>query len=334
MCTAIRFQKHHCYFGRTLDIGKSHAEEVVISPRRFPFSFRNGKTLSAHFAVIGTAFVQEGYPLYYDACNEKGLAMAGLNFVGNAAFFKENPEKDNLAQFELIPWILMQCADAEEAKLLLSRCNLTDTPFSAELPTAQLHWIICDRREAITVEFVRDGLKIYPNPAGVLTNNPPFPMQLFRLNDFMGLSVRAPKNSFCKELPLAPYSFGMGGLGLPGDTSSQSRFVRAAFHLANARCEEEEEACVGQFFHIMDTVAVPFGSCDMGGGEFEITRYTSCCNLEKGIYYYTTYGNRQISAVELRRENLDGEELKRFPFVSGERIFYQNGEKEGENRKK
>ena len=116
----------------------------------------------------------------------------------------------------------------------------------------------------------------------------------------------------------------MGALGLPGDLSSPSRFVRAAFVRANARSERTEDANVSQFFHILTSVEQQRGCCELEGGKYEITLYTSCCNADKGIYYYTTYGNHQITAVDMHREDLDGTRLVRYPLVQGEKIAFQN----------
>ena len=274
--------------------------------------------------MIGMACVVKEYPLYYDAVNEKGLGMAGLNFVGNADYKEETQGKDNIAQFEFIPWILSQCATVKEARALLEKINLTDTPFNAELPVAQLHWLIADRDEAITVESVKEGIRIYRNPAGVLTNNPPFEEQMFQLNNYMHLSAAPPKNHFSDKLPLYAYSRGMGALGLPGDLSSQSRFVRAVFTKTNAVSGDTEPESVSQFFHILGAVEQQRGCCDVGGGKYEITIYTSCCNADKGIYYYTTYDNHQITAVDMRKEDLDGVRLLRYPLILNEQIKAQN----------
>lgn len=154
MCTAATYQTKDFYFGRTLDYDFSYGEEVVITPRHFPLVFRFQDPMESHFAMIGTAHVEEGCPLYYEAVNEKGLGMAGLNFVGNAVFGKEQPDRENVATFEFIPWILGQCATLREARELLGRLNLTDTAFREQLPAAQLHWIIADRSGAVTVESV------------------------------------------------------------------------------------------------------------------------------------------------------------------------------------
>lgn len=324
MCTAATYKTNDFYFGRTLDYEFSYGDEVTVTPRNYALSFRNKEVMKTHYAIIGMAYVAGDYPLYYDAVNEKGLCMAGLNFVGNAFYNKNLPNKDNVAQFEFIPWILGQCDSVESAKTLLGRINITDIPFSKELPIAQLHWLIADRNQAITVESVKEGLKIYDNPVGVLTNNPPFDEQLFQLNNYMHLSPKTPQNSFCDKLSLNAYSRGMGGLGLPGDLSSQSRFVRVSFVKMNSVSGTSENESVSQFFHILGSVDQQRGCCEVGKGEYEITLYTSCCNADKGIYYYTTYENHQITAVNMHNEDIDGRCLIRYPLIKGEQIMLQN----------
>ena len=297
---------------------------MTVTPRHYPLHFRHMGTLEQHYAMIGMAFVQDNYPLYYDAVNEKGLGMAGLNFVGNAAYYDEVPDKDNVAVFEFIPWILSQCATVAQAKALIEKINLTKENFSAQLPTALLHWLIADREEAITVEAMADGIHIHSNPVGTLTNNPPFAQQMFRLNDYMHLSPKDPKNSFAKDLELSRYSRGMGAMGLPGDLSSQSRFVRVSYVKMNSVSADTENESVSQFFHILGSVDQQRGCCDVGDKEYEITIYTSCCNTDKGIYYYTTYDNHQITAVDMHKVNLDSDTLARYPLICQQQIFCQN----------
>lgn len=324
MCTAATYQTKGFYMGRTLDYEFSYGDEITVTPRNYEFQFRHMGSVSSHYAMIGMAHVAGDYPLYYDAMNEKGLGMAGLNFVGNAAFQEVDDTRDNVAQFEFIPWILCQCATLEEAKRLLSRMNLVGTPFSPQLPTAQLHWLIADKSGSLTVECMADGLHIYDNPVGVLTNNPPFDKQLFHLNDFMHLSPKQPENTFSSDLNLQTYSRGMGALGLPGDLSSASRFVRVAFTKMNSRSGDSENESVSQFFHILGSVDQQRGCCEVADGKYEITLYTSCCSADTGIYYYTTYENHQISGVDMYRENLDGNTLARYPLINGEQIHMQN----------
>ena len=235
MCTAITYQPRELYMGRSLDYEASYGEEIVMLPRRFPLRFRHGGGSEQGYAILGTAHVADGYPLYYDAVNEKGLGIAGLNFVGNAHYAAPQDGRQNVAQFEFIPWLLRQCATLAEARQLLQAVNLTGTPFSPHFPAAQLHWLLADATGALTLEPTAEGLQIYENPVGVLTNNPPFPQQLFALNNYMHLSPRQPENTFAPDVPLQAYSRGMGALGLPGDLSSGSRFVRATPSAAKAR---------------------------------------------------------------------------------------------------
>lgn len=324
MCTAVTYKTKDFYFGRTLDYEFSYKEEVTITPRNYELKFKNKEAINRHYAIIGMAYVADNYPLYYDAINEKGLGIAGLNFVGNAYYNDIQQDKDNIAQFEFILWILGQCTTTKEAKNLIGKMNLINTPFNDQLPLAQLHWIISDAEESITVEAVKDGIKIYNNPVGVLTNNPPFDKQLFALNNYINLSNKSPKNTFATNLELQQYSRGMGAIGLPGDLSSQSRFVRASFVKMNSVSGEDENESVSQFFHILNSVEQQRGCCQLEDGKYEITIYTSCCNATKGIYYYTTYNNHQITAVDMHKENLDGNEIVRYPLVNSEHIKYQN----------
>lgn len=324
MCTAATYRTKDHYFGRTLDYEVSYGEEVVVTPRNFPFHFRHMGGLSSHYAIIGMATVAGEYPLYYDATNEKGLSMAGLNFPGNADYKPLAEGKDNVATFELIPWLLGQCATVEEAKEYLARMNLANTPFGPQFPVSPLHWIIADRDCAITVESVREGIRIYDNPVGILTNNPPFDYQMTNLTNYMSLSTEPPENHFSDQLDLTPYSRGMGMLGMPGDLSSASRFVRVAFTKLHSVSGTSESESISQFFHILGSVAQQRGCVHMGEGKYEITIYTSCCNTDRGIYYYTTYENSQITGVDLHRENLDGQQLSRYPLMTGQQIHMQN----------
>lgn len=324
MCTAATYQTKDLYFGRTMDYEFSYGDEVTITPRNYPFPFRSMGVMQNHYAMIGMAHVIDEYPLYYDGVNEKGLGIAGLNFVGNAYYGEEEPDKDNIAQFELIPWILGQCATVEEARKVLEKVNITKIPFNEKLPPAQLHWMLADREGAITVEATQSGMHIYDNPVGILTNNPPFEEQMFQLNNYMYLSPKAPQNHFSDKLQLHTYSRGMGALGLPGDLSSQSRFVRAAFTKMNAISGESETESVSQFFHILGCVEQQRGCCEVEPGKYEVTLYTSCCNTAKGIYYYTSYGNHQITAVDMHRANLESTQLTRYRLILEEQILRQN----------
>lgn len=139
--------------------------------------------------------------------------MAGLNFPGNAHYFPDQEGKDNIASFEFI----------------LGTCKSVAEDFSKDFPTSTLHWIIAEKDSSIVVESMEDGLHVYDNPVGVMTNNPPFPIMKFALNDYYALSAHRLNHKFADGVELTEYSRGMSSLGLPGDLSSKSRFVRFVF---------------------------------------------------------------------------------------------------------
>ena len=318
MCTAI---VRGCCFGRNLDLEYGYGEQVVIMPRRFPLSFRGAMAPADHYAIVGMATVDQDYPLYYDAMNEKGLAMAGLDFPGNAYYPPERTDRTNVAPYELIPWILSQCSCVAQAKMLLRNTHLANIAYGGKFPQAPLHWIIADESGSFVLEPMQEGLKIYDNPVGVLTNNPPFPYQLQHLAGFRHLSPGAQEDHFA-ALDLVPYSGGMGAIGLPGDFSSPSRFVKAAFVSLHSHCNQADP--VTQLFHLLDTVAMPRGAVRVRGEKDEITRYSCCCDLQNGIYHYLTYEDRRIRAVRLDGCPPDEEKLLRFSLSVEQDIYFQN----------
>lgn len=287
MCTAISDPRGDHYFGRTLDHDSSYGEEVVVTPRRFPLPSRHGETLTRHHAFVGMAAVVDGYPLYYDGVNEQGLCMAGLRFAPDARYETPASGAENVAVFELLPRVLGTCGTVAEARALLERIRLVDTPFREDLPAAPLHWLIADGQQAVTVEATAQGLTLYDNPARVLTNAPAFPTQ--------------PAGA-CVEEPF----------------SSQSRFSRAAYARRTACFGDTERDCVSTVFHMLGTVARP------RDGQGHHTLYTACMNARRGIYYYRTYLSHPVTAVSLHRGDPTGERLARYPLIRAELLRWQN----------
>ena len=274
------------------------AREVVVTPRAYPFEFRHEGLCAQHYAIIGTACVADGYPLYYDAVNEKGLGMAGLNFVGNAAYAAPCAGKRNVAQFEFIPWLLGRCAGLAEARAALAELNLVGTPFSAPLPcrAAPLARGGPDGRARGRVHGGR--LHVYDCPEGVLTNNPPFPIQHFGLNRYLGLSPRQRKIAF-----LTNWSFRRSAAAwarwVCRATSVRLALRARGVRRANSRSGESEAARVGQFFHILGAVEQQKGCCELRPGEFEYDLHLPAGTRSAGVLLLTTYGCRQIHAVDL-----------------------------------
>ena len=324
MCTCITLKTKDNYFGRNLDLEYRFNEKVVITPRNYEFKLKDGNIINTKYAMIGMATVVDNYPLYAEATNEKGLSIAGLYFPNNSYYFNKNNLKLNLTPYELIPYILGKYSSIEEIKHILSILNITNIPFNKNLPLADLHWMISDKNNCIVIEQMKDGIKIYDNPIGVLTNNPPFSYHLINLNNYINLTPHYAKNMFSNKIELKQYGQGMGAIGLPGDNSPSSRFVRASFNKLNSICNSDEESSITQFFHILDSVSMIKGTTITKDGKNDITTYSCCINADKGIYYYKTYSNNQITAIKMSENEKNSESLSVYNLIEKQQIKYEN----------
>lgn len=324
MCTCMTFKTKDWYFGRNLDLEATFGEKVIVTPRNYEFAFRNHVNMKTKYAIIGMGTVIEDYPLYADAGNEKGLCMAGLYFPGNAVYFEEKEKAINIASFELIPWCLGNFSSIAELREVLEKINITNQTFQKNMPVLDLHWMISDEKECIVLEQTKKGLQIYENPYGVLTNNPPFDFHQTNINNYMNISAKFPSNMFSEEISLKPYGQGMGMMGLPGDVTPTSRFVRAVFYKFNSITDEDEESSISQFFHILDSVSMIKGSVITKENLYDMTTYSSCINASKGIYYFKTYYNNQIHAVSLNEENKKADKLEIYELPKRQHIQYLN----------
>ena len=225
MCTSIALPELGL-FGRNLDLEYHFGERVVVSPRgcRFPLNLEAGPDRG--YAVVGTASVADGVPLWAEAANEKGLYIAGLYFPGNAVYHQEPSGQGRLpvAPYELIPLLLSRCATLAEARELLERVQLVARPFGPGYPLAPLHWQIAGPEGSLVAEPMEDGLHIYEDRVGVLTNNPPYPYQVMNLNNYRALSPATSPNTFDPEMDLSVYGQGLGGLG-QGKAAKTPRFM-------------------------------------------------------------------------------------------------------------
>jgi choloylglycine hydrolase len=274
-------------------------------------------------AIVGMANVTDGFPLYAEAANEDGLCIAGLNFPQNAAYGLPVSGKYGVTPFELPLWLLGQCSTLMQAKGLLEQTTLIDIPFCEDLPLTPLHWHVADKDGSFVLESTKDGTFFYDNEYGVLTNNPPFEYHRLNLSNYMNLTPQPPQNRFNKKIEILPFSLGMGAIGLPGDPSSPSRFIRAVFTKFNSVIPSADQA-LSQFFHILKSVEQPRGVTCVRNNEYEFTLYSSCCNTTKGIYYYTTYENSCITAVDMHKTDLNSQNLSRYPLINQPKINYQN----------
>lgn len=310
MCTGIFVKtKKLSLFGRNLDYEKSFDESIVFVPRYKKVSFRYLGELNKHYAFLGICHLDKDTPLFYDAMNEYSLCIAGLNFVGECTYFPYQEGKINICSFELITYLLSTCKSVKDAKVVLEKMNITNDQYK-NYSLSYLHWIIADENESIILEQTKEGIKIYDDDIGVLTNNPPYLVQRYNLNNYQYLSSKQVNNNFSSSLDFKKYSRGMGLMGLPGDNSSSSRYVRAAFMKWNSIFGDSVESNINQFFHILNSVEQIKGSCEVAPNEFEYTLYSSCYNLKDHVLYYKTYDDFSIKSISL--EDLDSNKIKKW----------------------
>lgn len=331
MCTGLSFANGNShYFGRNLDLEIDYPVDVVITPRNHPFRFRNADGLKTHNAIIGMGLVQNDYPLYFEGVNDKGLGMAGLAFWTSCHYFPVQEGKLNLASFEILQYILGKCSTVEEAKEEFKNINITNVGFSSAMAPSPLHWLISDANSSIVVEQTEaHGLMVYDDPFNVLTNEPEFPFHEKNLSFYCNVSNHLENFSETRFAPNFPdfikMGAGMGTSGLPGGLDSMSRFVRVAFTRLNSVCSNETEECsIQQFFHILSSVYQTNGCDQVKPGEYEVTQYSCGANLETGRFYYTTYSNQSITAVDLHKEDLDSDRIVSYPVKRDLRVELQN----------
>lgn len=288
MCTCIYLKGKNNYFGRNMDIHYSFNEQIINVKKGKEFILKNSKILRIKYSLLGIGTIINNYPLFSDVMNEKGLAIAGLNFLNNAYYFEYKEDKINITPYELPLFLLGTCSNVEEVKNVLKNINLLNEPFSNEIPLAYLHFMVSDLKKSIVIESTKEGLNVYDNDLNVLTNNPEFSYHKNNILNYLNLSIDDPINNKFENI-----SYGQGLIGLPGDYSSMSRFVKAYFVKENIIFNDNQ---INQFFYCLDSVFMPLGLVKAKDG-FEYTRYQSCYDLKKGKMYYKSYNDRSIKCV-------------------------------------
>ncbi|HFF9301776.1 MAG: choloylglycine hydrolase [Clostridium perfringens] len=319
MCTGLALETKDGLhlFGRNMDIEYSFNQSIIFIPRNFKcVNKSNKKELTTKYAVLGMGTIFDDYPTFADGMNEKGLGCAGLNFPVYVSYSKEDIEgKTNILVYNFLLWVLANFSSVEEVKEALKNANIVDIPISENIPNTTLHWMISDiTGKSIVVEQTKEKLNVFDNNIGVLTNSPTFDWHVANLNQYVGLRYNQVPEFKLGDQSLTALGQGTGLVGLPGDFTPASRFIRVAF-LRDAMIKNDKDSIdLIEFFHILNNVAMVRGSTRTVEEKSDLTQYTSCMCLEKGIYYYNTYENNQINAIDMNKENLDGNEIKTYKY--------------------
>lgn len=319
MCTGLALETKDGLhlFGRNMDIEYSFNQSIIFIPRNFKcVNKSNKKELTTKYAVLGMGTILDDYPTFADGMNEKGLGCAGLNFPVYVSYSKEDIEgKTNIPVYNFLLWVLANFSSVEEVKEALKNANIVDIPISENIPNTTLHWMISDiTGKSIVVEQTKEKLNVFDNNIGVLTNSPTFDWHVANLNQYVSLRYNQVPEFKLGDQSLTALGQGTGLVGLPGDFTPASRFVRVAF-LRDAMIKNDKDSIdLIEFFHILNNVAMVRGSTRTIEEKSDLTQYTSCMCLEKGIYYYNTYESNQINAIDINKENLDGNEIKTYKY--------------------
>lgn len=297
-----------------MDIEYSFNEKVIITPRDYIIKFKKEKTINNHYALIGIGTIVDNYPLYADVVNEYGLGLIALNFPTYCKYQEYKEGSINLAPYELSLYLLSKYKSIKEIKKIINSINIVNIDFSNSIKLTPLHFMLSDKNESVVIEVMENGITIYNNPYNILTNNPPFNFHKINLINYMNLSNRNPSNNLNNGILFNPYSNGLGALGLPGDFSSTSRFIKGYF-VKNFLSKEEDD--VIQFFKCLESISMIKG-CVVTDKGLEYTTYTSCYDLNKHILYFKTYFSFSVYKIKLFNYKLNSNDLLSF------NLYYDN----------
>lgn len=317
MCTSVRVTdgQGNMFWGRNFDWNASYGEFPLVVPKGYKLSRAFGDDYACKHACVGMSVEYDGYPLFFNCGNDAGLAVGGLNFPGYACF-EDGPidGKTNVAAYEVPAWIGANFATVDEAEAALKDVAIVDKSIAPSFGVSMLHWHIADAKRSIVVEYQKDGMHIYDDPVDVLTNQPPFPWHMENLRNYMCCNGDWPGDVEWVNDKLMPFGTGASMRGIPGDSYSTSRFVKAAFVNAFYPQKTDENDNVMRVLHTLGSVAFVEGTAKMADGSSEKTIFSDCFSTATGTYYFNTYDNPAVRTIKLGDyANADPSSLVKLP---------------------
>lgn len=310
MCTGIRLiaDDSSVVCARTLEFAKNIESQIMVIPRNLQLT-GSGLVWKSKFAAMGTN--ASGETGIIDGINEKGLA-GGLFYFPEFAQYQEATSSEKfLAPWEILTWILTNCVTIDEVKKELSNIKVTNTVFDAWGIIPPIHAIIHDPfGNSLVIEYIKGNLVLTDNPLGVLTNSPAFDWHIINLRNYINLSAFNISELELKNIKLTPLGQGSGMLGLPGDFTSPSRFIRAVAYSQSVVNIKNDKDAIKTAFHILNLFDIPYGSVrqkEDSKVHCELTQWTSATDLKNKIYYIHTYDNRNVQIFELNKMNLNAD---------------------------
>ena len=296
--------------GRTLEFGQPLDSVLAIWPAGSEFTGltptgANGLKWKSKYGFVGPT-AATNYDMLIDGLNDQGLNVGLFYFPGYAQYPEATPENSakGLAPAQIAAWILGNCATVAEVKERIGEVVMLPVVLDLIGIVPDLHIKVQDPTGAcITIEPRGGELKVYDNPVRVLTNAPEFPWHLTNLNSYLNISAGLPEGRKIGDLTLSPFGMGAGALGLPGDFSPPSRFVRMAFFLQTAEPQDSSGQAVATMFHFLNNFDIPPGSArppaDVSEKEPDYTSWTVVSDLAAKHYHWKTFGNQNIRVIDL-----------------------------------
>ncbi len=335
-CTGIRMtgKDGSSVNGRTVEFGTNIEMSVCVIPRHFTFIGKTpageGLKYTSKYAAAGIYCFKD--QVLMDGVNEEGLACAAFYFPGFAGYtaVDSGNQSKAISPVEFPNWVLTQFASLEEVKEALKSIVIAPTVLADWGATPPpFHYIVYDKQgNALVIEPVDGHLVTYDNKIGVFTNSPTFDWHLENLRNFINLTSFNAKPITLRDVRLAPFGQGSGMVGLPGDFTPPSRFVRAAIFSSTAIAAKDVESVVGQTFHILNQFDIPVGAVRQkasGGFETDSTLLTSVKDPNRLRYYFKSYDDQTIKWIALKDFNLNAETIKSAP-TTGENTTFNVSE--------
>ncbi len=333
-CTGIRLiaEDGTVIHARTMEFAIDIHSDVLMIPRGFARTGttpdgKEGLKWKAKYASIGANGV--GLPVLFDGLNEKGLAAGTFYFPTSAGYmpYTAADAGKTIAQWEVGSWILENFANVEEVKANISNIVVPAVVFGGWGFAPEAHYIVHDAAgKSIVIEYIGGKLNVYDNPLGVVTNSPPFDWHMTNLRNYVNFSMTNVPPVQLGSIKLQPFGQGSGMLGLPGDFTPPSRFVRAVAFSQSVLPSKTGADAVLEAFHILNQFDIPKGAArehekdEHGNVMADYTIWTAASDLKAKRYYFRTYENSQIRMVDLMKMNLDGKDMVKISMRGAENI--------------
>jgi len=306
---------------RTMEFAIDIHSDVIVVPRGYERvgttpDGKPGLKWKAKYANVGANGV--GLPFIFDGLNEKGLAVGTFYFPTSASYMRYNAADagKSIAPWEVGSWILENFATVDEVRENIGKIVVPAVVFPAWGFAPPVHYVVHDASgKSIVIEYSAGKLNVYDNPLGVITNSPTFDWQMTNLRNYVNFSMSNVPPVKLGSVKLEPFGQGSGMLGIPGDFTPPSRFVRAVAFSQSVLPSKTGDDAVLEAFHVLNNFDIPKGAArehekdEHGNVLADYTLWTAASDLKTKRYYFRTYENSQIRMVDLMKMNLDAKDI-------------------------